>query len=216
MSFFDTGGYIGRSAVYPTTIRNVKVFDTFTDTDSTSITSHTPDVDAGDTSYRLVATYDSFNSALITSNRLRGNVNTVTTGVCLIDSGVSDCTITCDLSRNSTNPNHGGTGIGFRFSGSTGYYVDFYAVGGTTRTIRLMETNGTSGSEVTSAAFSHNDTTFYTMKIVLSGSSIKVYMDDVEYISTTDSTYTGTEHGPSLLTNSTSVYSLADNFRVTA
>jgi hypothetical protein len=192
----------------PTTL----ISDTFTDTNGTAIASHTPDIQAVSGSYRTVQTYGSSTNVQIISNTARGTTFSTTTAVCAIETGQSDIILTCDVNKNGTGSNNGGTGVCFRVSGSTGYYVDYFSNSGR-QILRFVRFNGTSISGRVDVDFSHSTTQVYSIKIELSGSSIKTYVDDVLYHNLTDSTYNGTEHGISVLTNAYAK-SWADNLLI--
>jgi hypothetical protein len=184
------------------------LLDTFTAPDDTAITSHTPDIQAVAGSYSTVSTYGGAIDYKILSNVATGTAASISTGVAVIETGQTDVTVIADINRNNTRTVHGGAGIAFRWDSTagSGYFVDFL-----NDTIRLAPfPTGT----VQTAAFSFSTTTTYEMKAVLSGSSIKVYMDDVLYLDLTDSTYSGTEHGVSITANSSGANSTADNLRV--
>lgn len=191
------------------------IFDTFTDTNNTVIASHTPDTQAVSGTYRTVQTFGSSTNIQIISNRAQGTSNSTTTAVAVIETGQSDVILTCDVNKNSTGSVNGGTGVAFRVSGSTGYYVDYFADNSQSgrQILRFVEFNGTSTAGRVDVDFTHSISQTYTIKVVLKGSSIKTYVDDILYHDITNSTYTGTEHGISVLTNSTPK-SWADNLSI--
>jgi hypothetical protein len=184
------------------------ISDTFTDTNGTAIASHTPDVQAVSGSYRTIVTYNIDSNIQIISNTARGTTNNLTTSSAVIETGQSDVIVSADVNRNGTGLNYGGTGLSFRCSGSTGYKVDLLRV--STPRVRLDRFDGVILAQPN---FSWDNNTTYNLKVIASGSSIKVYVDDVLYIDVTDSTYTGTEHGISVLTDS-GTNSFADNLLI--
>jgi sucrose-6-phosphate hydrolase SacC (GH32 family) len=191
---------------------SVLIEDTFTDTNGTSISSHTPDTVVSDTTYTEVATFSSGPAIEINSNRAQASTGGATrTGFAVIDAGTSDCIVQAEVNKNSTPTNFGGCGIAFRSNGSTAYTVELIS-----DNLRLRRWTGSSSVDVSTESFPFSLTTTYTIKAVLDGSSIEVYVDDTLYISTTDSTYSGTQHGISCTSDNSGNESWADNFFVSS
>lgn len=154
--------------------------DTFTDTDNTGLASHTPDVGAGWT--EIVAGTDP---------QIIGNVlDSQGTGEWLITGDVAaDCVIYAEVKYGNTQ---NAVGIRFRYQDSNNNWIlwfdDSY--------IRLGRRIGGSSTNTDVTVLGANANRDRWVKIVLSGSSIKIWVDGVQLYDVTDSAHSTIEqHG---------------------
>lgn len=138
----------------------------------------------------------------------------------VVNSGVSDCTVSASVTLSGTRAC---PGIIFRSTGSSNGIVVFLEKFGGTDAIQMQSFSAGSytniGSTVSSAGLSLGST--YTLKAVLSGTSIKIYLDDVLKIDTTSSTnqsstYHGIQAYCSTGSSNDDAGSTFDNFSVTS
>lgn len=177
------------------------VFDTFTDTDGTAITAHTPDIYPSTTWENLA------NSGQILSNRAYHDGD----GSCVIESGLADCTITADLlsSYEASGISTRQVGIIFRYDGTDYWKAEANA---NSNLFRLLDP---SGSAVVSVEVSIGAGELLTVKVVLSGDSIKAYLNGANEISTTSSAnQSATKHGYWLFRRASAPYTYCDDFTV--
>ena len=170
------------------------VLDTFTDADAAPLQSHTPDT------YPSTGWTVGGGSITISSNEAL--LNAISSY--FIESGLSDCAVSCDIKYSVNNY----ADLCFRRSGSNFWMVE---IGQTPyNVVKLYEmpaaTLRGTGSTVLSSG------TFYTIKVVCSGTSITVSVDGgADEISYTSSTYlTQTQHGIRAYTSGNRY----DNFKV--
>lgn len=149
------------------------VYDTFTGTNGTNLTSHTPDTSPGGSSW---AVYNGGGS-LDGSGYVLGNDNTLTWSrwnAYLIDAGVGDCTIEYVFVTSYYGSTGGLTGIWARGTDhNDGYVLEARSYD---NTITLTKWDS-GGSTLATQSYTFADTTTYTLKLVLSGSSLTCYVN---------------------------------------
>ena len=154
------------------------VYDTFTDSDSTSLDAHTSN--SGHSWTEQTGNTD------IQSNR----ANIVSGSISTVDGvSVSDCTIQATINKNGSI----GGGVAPRYEHSSSLWNV-----GVHPNVNQFEIWKKAGSWTLPAwtSVTVNESTDYVVKVVLSGTSIKGYMDDANELSITDSQgQTSTEHG---------------------
>lgn len=159
-------------------------YDTFTDTNGTAITAHTPDIGTGWTHL------DGSSSTSIQSNTIIGFGGS-TAWAC--DSTSADCTITA-LTHNNAAQHIGG--IIFRSTVSTSLANSWLLHPDDTQYVLYKITSGSFVSQDTDSSLGSNIGVTRDTRIVLSGSSIKCYVNDNLLFDITDSSYsTATYHG---------------------
>lgn len=192
-------GLTVRSPLWPSAASDTLstiVSDSFTDTDGTALTSHTPDTHGADATYREVAIFGGGLNFEINNNKARPDTTGSTlVGAAVIDAGKSDVAVSAVVNKGGIGDAIGGVGLCFRASGTSFYLLELV-----NSTVRIREYTSGVATVVDSAAFAYDASTDYELKVVLSGDSIVVYVDDVFILSTTDSTHSGTEHGISCTT----------------
>lgn len=184
--------------------------DTFSDSDGTDITSRSPDTNTPGNSWVNVQ-----RTWTCESGRAEANG---TYGKALIDSGVSDGIVQCDIQLVAATTSRGA--IYFRAAAATGtgsqstWYLQAQWQTSNTGTLYLQRI--ISGSDVTIDSTSIGEIlpgTFYTLKVEFTGSDIVGTFNDNETVSASDSTHsTNTIHG--MLGWSPTVVEGHDNFRV--
>ena len=157
--------------------------DTFTDTDATALTDHTPDTGIGWTN--VVAS----GGQSIVSNALKSASGTWPKWIC--DDTAADCTISSSAmyhAGSSDNP-----GIIFRYVDSANYWYTYVDNGGiylssvVGGSVDVNDYNDSLGS---------NNATARKMDITLNGTSIKVWVDDTLLFNITNSSHlTSVKHG---------------------
>jgi hypothetical protein len=176
--------------------------DNFTDTDGVYITAHTPDTDVPGNGWVDYATAD---KAEIRSNELRITGNGEG---CLVDVEDPDITITADYTPATGKLNK--------------YRVIFRSDGANNEWMMLADEQANNlvlykdGGSQDSASVTFNEGTTYELKVVASGSSIKGYVDNTEYVSVTDATHSDHTQVGFYRTGSTTPSSggVFDNFTV--
>lgn len=172
------------------------IADTFTAADGTAISGRTPDTTV---SSRTWSTGDYFLQATgtidIQSNKAR---MTSTDDGFAIDCGASEYTVTWICTLPASGQFRGGcrfriqNAFPFANADASDYYffaVRFDLASGNIRMVKVVDNVETViGSDVT-MSFSYNTT--YTMKLVVSGNTYTLYVDNVQKKSETDTTWTG-------------------------
>lgn len=195
----------------------IVVYDTFTDTDATVLSSHTPEkCPAGSTWGGGTTTTDD----KIYSNELRGLRGSLTGGHCGIETGVADCIITATVKPHSVS---GGIGYFWRLPGikvrcNTAAYSVSYSdtqsyylicVNSNLDKFHILEkASGNTWTERASASVTMDASTAYVIKATLSGSTITATLDganEISYASAT-SNQTSTIHGVHPASDSTTDY----------
>lgn len=163
----------------PTTL----VSDTFTDTDTTVLTSHTPDIDDVGGGWSLsagtIGTIDS-NTAITGGNATRECY--------VIDAGAGSVSITADLRwyQNALVATHY-NGIVFRVTGST----DYLFAGFNDTAFVLGKCVGGTYTAFDSSAFTPVIDTWYTIALTITGDDLSATLDGGYDVSATDTTSSG-------------------------
>jgi hypothetical protein len=185
----------------------VIVHDTFTDTDNTMLSSHTPEVCPSGSTWGGGTTTTKI---LIISNELVGTNGSLTGGHCGIETGVADCIVTATIKAHSVSGGTGGyqwrlPGIKVRcntaaystsYSDTQSYYlicIDSYL----DKFYILEKASGNTWTAQASASVSIDYTSAYVIKATLSGSTITATLNganEISYASAT-SNQTSTIHG---------------------
>lgn len=159
------------------------VEDTFTDTNSTALTAHTPDTDVVGTGWEAVTNLFDIQSNKTTTNSSGDNV-------AVIDSGQADCTIrtTLNFDANLKYP-----AIMFRVTDADNMW---YAQNTVNTTFEMIERTTASNTSRASTAKTFSNSTDYAFDVVLSGDSITAHVDggsEITYSSSVRNTVT--KHG---------------------
>lgn len=163
---------------------SILVYDTFTDTNSVALTSHTPDKSPAPW-VAIAGTMDiQSNKASWASGAL--NIQTINTGK-------ADCTISCIVTTAGGIANDQ-NGISFRVIDTDNRWVAYLNnQGNTVNLLKFVTGTPTSGG---SAAMTLANNTAYTVEVVLSGNSIIMNVDGVQKFSISDAAHaTATRHG---------------------
>lgn len=124
------------------------------------------------------------------------------------DTAISDLVIYADYVAGSTT---GGTGIAFRTTDATNYWMAVARQ--TDNTMRIYEKTGAGAlTSRASAAKTLTNGVTYKMKLTLSGTSITFVLDGTSISYTSSVRQTVTKHGIGTLSGNTSVY--MDRFRI--
>ena len=150
----------------------------FTAADATGLASYTPDIGGAWTVVTGAPT--------IESNKASDNSVDIQATVA---SGVANCTISVNLTAN----NDDFQGIVFRRQGASDYMI----IGlDNDDNIRHWRQIAAVWDSPNSAAFTVSNATTYALKLVLSGTSMKFYVDGVLYINVSETNFSGaTIHG---------------------
>lgn len=167
----------------------VVVQDTFTDTDGTSLDVHTPDTQFSGGWTEVTGNWGiTGNQASIGAARDNANAT--------IQTGEADCTITVEaLSAVTSSGGTRDTGIAARHSDTNNYWRiginDFDEI------FRITERNGGTNTTRASTSVTINNATYYTVQVVLNGSTITATLDGANEISYGSATLnqTATVHG---------------------
>lgn len=193
-------GFTGIRAVDPS------VFDIFTDPDNTLLTDHAPDIDEEGGGWVLgqTAVWEIVGNQAIweSGNGAPGNV--------LIDSGLADCIITCDIETGTV------VAVGLTVRASAGNdNIEIWLNRSSDTCTLHTNTNGSRSGILATNSITIDDDTEYALKVTLDGTSIKVEIDDVEQFTyTTSFNLTDTLHG--LMQWNIGATSYWDDFRVDA
>jgi predicted outer membrane repeat protein len=167
------------AAAGPTTL----ILDNFNDANSTALTSHTiaPTNTPATSWSALELTYE------IQSNRAQNSGGAIASTYC--DSAAADGTITSIVRRSGAVD----CALAFRITDANNYWLaDLQAAGA----FKLFNKAAGSYNEIATTAVTFTDATDYTIKVILNGTSIKVYVDDANELSTTSAVrQTETKHG---------------------
>lgn len=216
-----SGGAVGGGAATITAL-TIYVYDTFTGSNGTNPESRSPDFGSAPTS--------TLNNYEIQSNRAKNpHAQTNFYDTLVYESSHADCTITADLNSRHIDalavPGYDGGNIIFRWGDDNNFWI-VQPYNGTIVLANRVAGGGFTAVVTSGAVTLSNDVT-YSLKVVLLGTSIKIYVNGVQVISTTSSTFqSNTKHGLSLysaLTTAPGVPdpttpgdSWADNFLVTS
>lgn len=192
----------GPASSGPTTLLS----DTFTGTNGTALTSHTPDIPGTGT----------YTSVVGTSPTIQGNKAEVTNQsgtVVVYDVSQSAVTAQADVSMNTANANTAG-GVVVRETDVNNFWLCHLRGDGN---LILFENSGGTFTQRASAAVTVNVNTTYTIKLVASGTNMTGY-----YQGTSEFTYgsassnqTATKVGIRCFCNASGVTVDIDNFLVT-
>lgn len=156
-----------------------KVYDTFTDTNATGVTDHTPEKDSEGGGYQDGIGAGEFT---ITSNKAYLANGAAGYNTDWIDSGLADCTINCNIKIGSTVAN----GLIVRASaGNDNLEVILDAANDRVRL--YSNTNGSRAELKTETGVTLDTTSTYAVKVVLSGTSVELFIDSVSKLSHTTS-----------------------------
>jgi len=145
------------------------IYDTFTDTNGTALTAHTPDIVPGGSSYAM------HNGALeIQSNKLQLPSGT-NTAYANINSGASDVTVSVDYVSGQIATNDLCYQFG-RYTDATHYWYTTFGKSAGVAYWTLRERNGGVSVRATGSP-SFADNTLYVVQTVFSGTSITSYVD---------------------------------------
>lgn len=177
-----------------------EVYDTFTDVDGTNLEDHAPDVDT----VGLGWIYRGSVQTTIQGNK--GYADNTSSHD--IDSGLSDCTVEATFTIGADGGSGDGRcGLRVRINGSS--HLAFRYIDG-----QLSLYSTAAGANLAASAFTMDVDTPYVFKVVLSGTNIVCYVNDVEYFNETSSqSTTSTLHGI-YLDGRNSSYATVDDFKV--
>lgn len=177
------------------------VYDTFTDANSTALSSHTPDIAPVGASWALDAA-----GLAINTNRVVNTIDAFRYGV--IDSGASDATITAKLTLGTIAGRY--AGFIFRYIDANNYWqAQIDAFGDTILIAELTAGSGTirATESVTLGAGPHDAV------VTLNGTSIQVTVNGVTASYTSSQHQAATKHGILLRSNAAGS---VDDFKVEA
>lgn len=180
----------GKSAEVASTL----VSDTFTDTNGTSLTAHTPDVDTVGGGWSLAtATGSGSGTFTIENNKLEATRTSSTYfPIGTIDVGQADVTI--DVNLTFETDDFGFDGIVFRYQDQSNFW--FATREATSGDFRILEKNAGVNTERASIAAGISAGTNHDMQVVLSGTSITATIDGGNEITFSSSFLeTETTHG---------------------
>jgi len=173
------GRKVWAKAAYP--------YDAFSDAAGTQLASHTLTYDSGFSWAENVRNFDIASGGTgAETDSTQGNGDCVAT----MDFADSDISLGCDFARGTDTTDHGG--LCFRYSDTSNYL--YTRVTGTAVEVRKVE----AGADSQVATFSHTWAigTQKFLQVVLHGTSIRVFVDDAQVLSTTSSfNSTATRHG---------------------
>lgn len=157
------------------------VYDTFTDTNGVAIASHTPDkapVGASWSSYVAGTTIESNKASDNSADRQA-----------VIDSGISDCTITADMVLQGGNF----FGVMFRSTDSNHFFIAGCDVAFDYTTVWL---NNAGWSQLAQVAHAYSNGDAVSIQVVLNGANIQVTCNGVLDVNINNATLqTATKHG---------------------
>jgi len=155
------------------------IYDSFTGTNATGVTDHTPDKDTEGGGYQ-----DGIGSGeyTITSNQVYLASGDAGYNTDWIDAGVADCTINCNIIIGTTVAN----GLIVRASaGNDNLEVILDAANDRVRL--YSNTNGSRAELKTTTSVSLDTTSTYAVKVVLSGTAVEIFIDSVSKLTHTTS-----------------------------
>jgi lysophospholipase L1-like esterase len=183
------------------------VYDTFTGTNGTALTSHSPDVNTP--GHAWVSPSGALN---LQGNKAR-NTTTGTTAISVIDCGISDATV--QVVVNETIGGNADAGLVLRYSDLSNYWKCYLDCGSGTVT---LDEHSTANGTVTrgSASFAQSAGTNYLVTAVLSGSTIRVFVNGQHQFSYTSATQNqaATKHGITCFLQTGVRDSTLDNFQI--
>jgi len=157
----------------------VYVWDTFTDTNGTLLSSHTPDTDSEGGGWQGNDVDIQSNEAAPVGSGAR---------ICMIDAGVSDCIITAGLTIGASGAIHG---FGFRYIDGSNLWA--LTIKKSTTTLDLVERNG--GTNTVRDSDSSAPTGDLDMTVTLDGTSIEGDYGGTQVSYTSSFQETETYHG---------------------
>lgn len=167
-------------------LRAAYPFDSFSDGSGVQLSNHTPDYDSGFPWTEHLAGFQTVSGAGVETTGTQGNGDCVAT----VDFADSDVSLGCDFTRGADSTDHGG--LCFRYSGTSDYL--YARVTGSD--IEVRKVDGGTDSLVASTAHTWGSATQKFLQVVLHGSSIRVFVDNVEVVDTSSSfNATATRHG---------------------
>jgi hypothetical protein len=168
------------------------VTDTFTDSNGTGLSSHTPDVDSVGGGW--IEDFGSGADIQILSNKAEqtDNVPTYPGGVAFIDVGVADCSLSGVWRSNPTFGTNGGMVVRATDK-DNGWYIRLQNAG----VFEILERIAGSDTQRASVSPTVNLNTDYTITVQLSGTTITAQLDGGNEISYSSASFnqTETKHG---------------------
>jgi hypothetical protein len=176
------------------------VYDTFTDANATALASHTPNKDNVGSGWTDVTAGITIESNKASDNQ--GDRKSV------IDAGEADVTIEATVTLNAK---YGG--FLFRYQDSTHYHVA--GCNTVSNETAIWENNGGVWTKIGSNADTYSQGDVLALKLILSGQSIKFYVNDVLKVNITEASFeTETEHGLYMDIDSAGADTLWDDFSI--
>lgn len=175
----------------------VQVQDSFTDTDSTNLDAHTPDVDVVGGGWAEVIGTD----WTIQSNHAEAGTLDATAA---IDCGEADLNLSCEADSNALSAaQNQSAGLCARLSDSSNFWAIIINDNG--NTFRIAEKNAGAYTTRASASVTITGGTYYTITAQLDGQTITAQLDDANEISYGSAALneTATVHGIKLRRGST-------------
>lgn len=172
------------------------LLDAFTDTNGTLMTAHTMTIGAG-----WAATNGVWE---IQSNKASAKTLTSSYALALADAGVADVTVTALVQRQTVNY----VCVAFRGADSSNFWI----AGFNNATILLVRRVANSPTVVTSAAFTSSTGVDVALQVVASGTTITVYADGVQKLTTGTATQLQTNTKCGIYAEG--VGNLVENFQV--
>ena len=160
------GGAAGGGAANPV----LRFYDTFTDTDGVSLTSHLPNTDeSGLGWYALNGTWD------IQDNQARCSDATAAYRAVVMDAATPNVTLTCKLAAMNGNTNI----IGRVLDGSNHLQINIYPGGGT---MQIAKRDGGTVTTLVSTSYTASDGDI--VKVEFNGTTVTVYINNVQKLTT--------------------------------
>jgi len=171
------------------------VYDTFTDTNGTVLTAHTPNVSPGGAMW----VYQGSADIQIQTNRARCEGNGIN-NIAIIESGISDCDITSIIRYAGGVGNTSTDGVVLRYEDQYNYYwIGPVAKLNKFRIIKRVSDGaggGTNSVDAEATGITISVDTDYTITINADGTSIVAELDGANELTATDSVHTTeTKHG---------------------
>lgn len=161
------------------------ILDQFTDTNGTALASHTiAPTNVPATSWSVAE-----GTPTVTIQTNKAQSTSSSDGILWLDSGVSDCTITCDVDPIA----NGNSGIYFRCTAANASWMARWQQGATMQ-LQIYERNPGYTLRA-NTALAGADGEAYTMTIVLSGTSIAVTVNATTVNYTSATNQAATKHG---------------------
>jgi hypothetical protein len=177
------------------------ILDTFTGSDSTTSIGtgvHTPDTNVPAGAWSQTSEFGSGGSWGISSNKAYVSSAPGEQAWAVIDGGHTDGTLTCDITLSSTT-NRTVRGLMFRYTNASSFMRLLIVKVSGTNQLQLQTNAATRALQ----DYSFTDGSTYTIKIIMNGTNIKVYVNNVLQIDNTDAgnTHTGTKIGLAVYAN---------------